>query len=210
MSLPATLTLPYGTQHERQHVLLSLPPGDARAPLLVFIHGGAWRSNAASDHARLAAHLATHGVAVALVEYRLSTSDGGAVRHPQHAQDASDALSFLLRSGDEAWRSRIDPRNTVVAGHSVGVHMCLSMALCAEAASVGKGEVERMPGLPERSQIKAWVGIVSAPPDIASSSTDTRAGGHLRHRRDAACLSVIRLLCGAGLWRTAAGLRPGH
>lgn len=50
---------------------LYIPPGANRqTPLLVFIHGGAWRSEDKADHAVLAKGLANRGFPVATTNYR--------------------------------------------------------------------------------------------------------------------------------------------
>ncbi|MFF6997686.1 alpha/beta hydrolase family protein [Streptomyces sp. NPDC008313] len=106
--------------------------GDAPAPLVVLLHGGAWR--AAYDRLHVtpfADFLARRGFAVANVEYRRGTTvpaQGGtgpvAGRFPETFDDvaaAFDALPGLVRRAVP----RADPRRTVATGHSAGGHLAL-------------------------------------------------------------------------------------
>ncbi|KAI0748259.1 alpha/beta-hydrolase [Daedaleopsis nitida] len=65
------------------------------APLVVFVHGGAWRSEDKADHAQLARSLVglTH-CPVAVPNYRLTTPQDP-VEHPAHASDVLRFLHFL-------------------------------------------------------------------------------------------------------------------
>lgn len=103
----------------------------APAPLVVVLHGGAWR--APYDRAHItpfADFLARRGFAVANVEYRRGSSipaqGGGPVagRWPETFDDvaaAFDALPALARE----YLPAADTRRTVVTGHSAGGHLAL-------------------------------------------------------------------------------------
>ncbi|MFJ9244671.1 alpha/beta hydrolase [Streptomyces sp. NPDC101776] len=103
-------------------------PGEA-APLVVVLHGGAWR--APYDRAHItpfADFLARRGFAVANVEYRRGTEGaaGGPVagRWPDTFDDVAAALDALPALVREAL-PQADPRRTVVTGHSAGGHLAL-------------------------------------------------------------------------------------
>ncbi|MES9520839.1 alpha/beta hydrolase [Streptomyces capoamus] len=105
------------------------------APLVVVLHGGAWRARYDRRHITpFAGHLARRGFAVANVEYRrggLGGAEGAAAdgtppagRWPDTFDDvaaALDALPALVRAA----LPQADPRRTVLTGHSAGGHLAL-------------------------------------------------------------------------------------
>lgn len=101
--------------------VLDLYPTAARnAPLLVFIHGGYWRSLDKQDFSFLAPAFVDAGVAVAMPNYGLApaTSIEDMVRQMLRA------LAWLYRTGPQLG---IDARRIVVAGHSAGAHLAAMM-----------------------------------------------------------------------------------
>jgi len=100
---------------------LDLYPVAARnAPLLVFIHGGYWRSLDKQDFSFLVPAFADAGVAVAMPNYGLApaTSIESMVRQMLRA------LTWLHRTVPQLG---IDARRIVVAGHSAGAHLAAMM-----------------------------------------------------------------------------------
>jgi acetyl esterase/lipase len=105
-------------------------PG-ALAPLVVVLHGGAWRAPYDRRHiSPFADFLARRGFAVASVEYRRGSAipaQGGspvAGRWPETFDDvaaALDALPALVRQ----CLPGADPRRMVITGHSAGGHLAL-------------------------------------------------------------------------------------
>ncbi|MEW2073789.1 alpha/beta hydrolase [Streptomyces sp. NPDC013433] len=100
------------------------------APVVVVLHGGAWRASYDRRHiSPFAAFLAGRGFAVANVEYRRGTGESGggdpvAGRWPDTFDDvaaALDALPALVREHVP----RADPRRVVLTGHSAGGHLAL-------------------------------------------------------------------------------------
>jgi arylformamidase len=93
--------------------------GDA-APLIVFIHGGYWRSLDKSDFSWLAPPYVQHGIAVALLNYGLAPQ----TQMEEIVRQQLRALAWLYRNGD---RLGFDPERIVVAGHSAGAHLTAMM-----------------------------------------------------------------------------------
>jgi kynurenine formamidase len=94
-------------------------------PLFIYIHGGAWISGDKRQYAPLGLSLSAQGVAVAIINYRLSDSGEGEVRHPAHAQDAAQAVAFLRKRATEYG---YDAGRIFVGGHSAGAHMSALLA----------------------------------------------------------------------------------
>nr|WBO79386.1 alpha/beta hydrolase [Streptomyces sp. SBE_14.2] len=120
-------TAAYG-DHPDQVIDFYAPRTDTPlAPLVVVLHGGAWRAPYDRRHiSPFADFLARRGFAVASVEYRRGAEGSAdtAGRWPETFDDvaaALDALPALVREH----LVRADPRRTVVTGHSAGGHLAL-------------------------------------------------------------------------------------
>ncbi|MFF8992451.1 alpha/beta hydrolase [Streptomyces sp. NPDC014983] len=125
-------TAPYGP-HPDQVVDFYAPrtAEGAPAPLVVLLHGGAWRARYDRRHVTpLADFLARKGFAVANVEYRRggeSPAEGRtppAGRWPDTFDDVAAALDALPALAREAVPGA-DVRRTVLTGHSAGGHLAL-------------------------------------------------------------------------------------
>lgn len=104
-------------------------PAANKPPLVVWIHGGAWRKGTKNNTPL--AWLAAEGFAVASIDYRLT----GDAKFPAQIHDAKGAIRWLRAHADE---HGYDPRNMAVAGSSAGGHL---------AALVGtSGGVEPLEG----------------------------------------------------------------
>lgn len=123
-------TAAYGDDPD-QLIDFHLPRGEGGpgpAPVVVVLHGGAWRAPYDRRHiSPFAAFLAGRGFAVASVEYRRGDAGGGgtiAGRWPDTFDDvaaAMDALPGLIREH----LPQADPRRIVLTGHSAGGHLAL-------------------------------------------------------------------------------------
>ncbi|WP_433830432.1 alpha/beta fold hydrolase [Actinoplanes sp. CA-015351] len=100
------------------------PAGDDKRPLIVWIHGGAWRkgSNKGEAVAQVPDHLVKAGYAVARVTYRLS----GEARFPAQLHDVKAAVRWLRQHATELG---VDPARFGVWGESAGGHLAAMVAL---------------------------------------------------------------------------------
>lgn len=96
------------------------PASRGGAPLLVFIHGGWWRSLDKSDFSFIAPAYTRAGFNVALTNYTLApqASIADIVRQQLHA------LAWLYRHAEQY---DFDRERIVVAGHSAGAHLAAMM-----------------------------------------------------------------------------------
>jgi arylformamidase len=93
---------------------------NAGAPLLIFIHGGWWRSLDKRDFSFLAPAFAAAGVSLALVNYSLAPK-----------ATIEEIVRQMLRACAWCWRNAAglgaDPARIHVAGHSAGAHLAAMM-----------------------------------------------------------------------------------
>lgn len=144
---------------------LSLCVASADAPLVVFVHGGAWRDGAVENHMRFAQRLSTHATtpcSVALLSYRLSVPEKGSAVHPDHLRDVYDGLRYLIvgRPASVA-RHEYSPRRIVVVGHSVGAWFASAICFSPPDALGSSSDAVAMPTLFDvravRARVSAWV-----------------------------------------------------
>jgi len=102
---------------------LYVPPGAGPFPLVVWIHGGAWKGGDKNQEGPdLALRWGPSGIAVAAVDYRFFV-DGS---FPGMFQDCIDAVAFL-RAHAAAYR--LDPSRIGVMGISAGAHIAGVVAM---------------------------------------------------------------------------------
>jgi arylformamidase len=122
--------IPYGPDED--HTLdLYLPPGAAGpVPVLMFIHGGFWRSLRAAQFSFLAPAFVDHGVALAVIDYPLIPR----VRMQEVVQACRLALGHLHRQADDLG---LDRARIAVAGNSAGGHLVAELMDTAWMAGMG-------------------------------------------------------------------------
>jgi acetyl esterase/lipase len=93
---------------------LHLPKAALHSLLIVWVHGGAWRSGSKTD---MPLHgLVDEGYAIASVDYRLSTE----AKFPAQIHDIKAAIRFLRKHCTD-WN--VGAERIVVAGNSAGGHL---------------------------------------------------------------------------------------
>ncbi len=132
--LDVELDVPYGD--DRMETMdIFRPKGEARA-LLMFIHGGYWRSLDKKDHSFVARPFVEAGAAVANINYSLCPS----VRIEDIVLQCLKAGAWLYRNAAEVGA----PRNRIfVAGHSAGGHLT-AMCLAAQWPRYSRGLPEKV------------------------------------------------------------------
>ncbi len=116
-----TLDVPYGDS--AMEMLDIFPASQVKAPVLVFIHGGYWRSLDKSDHSLLAPAFTSQGACVVMPNYALCP----AVTIPEIAQQTRHALAWVWRN---VARQGGDPSRITVVGHSAGGHLAAMLLAC--------------------------------------------------------------------------------
>ena len=120
-SQPCSLDLAYGqSSGEKLDIFPAAKPG---APVLVFIHGGSWRSLDKADHSYIAPAFTAAGACVVVPNYDLCP----AVTIPEITLQMVKALAWVYRNIE---RFGGDPKRITVAGHSAGGHLAAMLMCC--------------------------------------------------------------------------------
>lgn len=115
-SAPGGRSMAYGK--DALQTLDFWPGATAKAPLILFVHGGGWKRGS-KDNATGAAKVSHYnglGYAFASINYRLVPD----ATVEQQAQDVADALAYLR---GQAPALGVDPNRIVLMGHSAGAHL---------------------------------------------------------------------------------------
>jgi acetyl esterase/lipase len=168
--------------HERQKLDLFLPERKAEGPLpvIVWIHGGAWREG--DKWPCLADRFPTRGYAVASINYRLS----GDAPFPAAIEDCKAAVRWLR---GHARDYNLDPERIGVWGASAGGHLAALLGTSGDVKELeGKGG-----NLDQSSRVQAvvdWYGPtdflqMGGWHDRAASPESRFIGGALQEHKEA-------------------------
>ena len=141
-SQPCVLDVAYGTgAGETLDIFPSARPAAAGAPVLVFIHGGYWRSLDKADHSFIAPPFNQSGMCVVVVNYALCPGTPQApVNIPHIVRQMEKALDWVWRHIGEHGG---DPARITVAGHSAGGHLA-ALLLTSVWPLIGQGLPDRL------------------------------------------------------------------
>lgn len=122
------INIPYAGDTLKKHLLdIYLPPkAKGKIPLVIWIHGGAWRQNdkfADMDYMKsMINSLIENNYAIASIDYRFSTT----AVFPAQLQDCNAAIDFLYKNAD---KYKIDKDRFALMGFSAGAHLASMVGL---------------------------------------------------------------------------------
>jgi acetyl esterase/lipase len=128
-----------GSRALRMHLVKPKSPPPGLMPVVVYIHGGAWRSGSKEGGLPLLKDLARKGYFGASIEYRFSAE----AKFPAQIEDCKCAIRFLR---EKATEYKLDPDRVGVWGSSAGGYLAALLG-----TSGGVKELEGSGGWPERS-----------------------------------------------------------
>ena len=99
-----------------------VPKGKTNAPVLFFVHGGAWKSGDRSNYVPLGNRYAREGVITVVPSYRLAPKHP----HPAQIEDVAAAFAWTVRHIAEYGG---DTNRIYAAGHSAGGHLVALLGL---------------------------------------------------------------------------------
>jgi acetyl esterase/lipase len=91
------------------------------APLIIFIHGGAWKKGNKQDYLVYLASYAQKGYVTATIQYRLTD----VAKYPAQLHDVEDAVRWLKFNAD---KYHIDASKVALVGGSAGGHLAMMNA----------------------------------------------------------------------------------
>lgn len=91
------------------------------APLIIFIHGGAWKKGDKHDYLVYLTSYAEKGYVTATIQYRFA----GSAKYPAQLLDVQSAVVWLKQHADEY---HIDPNKVALVGGSAGGHLAMMNA----------------------------------------------------------------------------------
>lgn len=121
---------------------LFVPAATKPVPLVIWVHGGAWR--AGSKNRVPVKGLLDHGLAIASVDYRLSP----VARFPAQIHDIKAAIRFLRAHSTQYG---VDPEHFFVAGASAGGHLAALVGVSNDHVQL-EGQVGDYPETSSRVQ----------------------------------------------------------
>ena len=101
---------------ERHTLDLYTPKGKKDFPVVLFVHGGSWKSGSKNLYAALGESLAKDGIGCVICNYRLSP----AVRHPAHVEDVAKAFAWTSENVGKYGGKK---EQLFLCGHSAGGHL---------------------------------------------------------------------------------------
>jgi len=128
------------------------PESAKKAPVLVFVHGGAWVRGDRRQYPFLANRFASEGYVVVVPSYRLSPK----FVHPAHIEDAASAVAWTFKNVASYGG---DPKRIVVAGHSAGGHLVSLLATDPQWLKAHDLEPKRLRGVIGLSGVYDFTGI---------------------------------------------------
>jgi len=152
-------------------------PDDAPLPVLVFAHGGGWRSGDPAGYGFIARAFVPEGFIVVLAGYRLG-EDG---IYPGMLEDTANAIAW---THEEIASFGGDPDRIVIAGHSAGAYNVVQIAL--EEQWLGRRGLST-------SDISGVIGM-AGPYDFAPFDSDSTiaAFGHVEDAASTQPISFVR------------------
>jgi acetyl esterase/lipase len=106
---------------ERHKLDVYCPKGEKDFPVILFVHGGTWKSGNKNLYVGIGESFAKAGVGVVVTNYRLSP----AVQHPAHVEDVAKAFAWTHDHIGEYGGSK---EKLFACGHSAGGHLVSLLA----------------------------------------------------------------------------------
>ncbi|MGJ8724785.1 MAG: alpha/beta hydrolase fold domain-containing protein [Roseibacillus sp.] len=122
-----------GEGNQRQMMDFYLPENEEDLPVILWVHGGAWKSGNRGGINRVKSFLEDGRYAVVSIGYRLTDE----AQWPAQIHDCKAAVRFVRANG---WKYGLDPERIAVVGSSAGGHLVAMLGLTGGDAEL-EGEL---------------------------------------------------------------------
>jgi acetyl esterase/lipase len=129
------------------------PKGMSSAPVLIAVHGGGWQVGNRKFYTHWGNYLASNGIAVFAIEYRLMKP--GVKTYPGAVYDTKAAIQYVRAKAAELG---VDPERVGLVGDSAGAHLSALVALAGEEP-LYSSEYRSDPNASVSAKVKAVVGF---------------------------------------------------
>ena len=153
-----------------------MPKGQSNAPVLFFVHGGAWKSGDRSNYVPLGNRYAREGVITVVPSYRLAPKHP----HPAQIEDVAAAFAWTVRHIAEYGG---DTNRIYAAGHSAGGHLVALLSLDGDYLAKYQLSPKVLRG------VLAWSGVYNL---ATGESQESVFGKEMQGRRAASPLFYVK------------------
>jgi len=153
-----------------------VPKGKTHAPVLFFVHGGAWKSGDRSNYVPLGNRYALAGLVTVVPSYRLAPKHP----HPAQIEDVAAAFAWTVRHIAQYGG---DTNRIYAAGHSAGGHLVALLSLDGEYLAKYQLSPQALRG------VLAWSGVYNL---TAGESQESVFGKDPQMRRAASPLFYVK------------------
>lgn len=167
---PGSDEVAYGDD-PRQVLDVTLPRGLQAAPVLVLIHGGAFKTGDKSD-LTVPVDILQAGIAVVRLNYRLSSSQPW----PAQGEDCLAAIVHLQRNGAALG---LDPSRMVILGQSAGAFLAVSTALSLVEVGLPPRGVVSLYGPMDFSTMDGDMATLGRVPELGATNAPDSAESRL-------------------------------
>ena len=108
----------------RHKLDIFIPQGQKNYPVLLFVHGGTWKSGSKSYYAPLGKTFASYGIGTVLINYRLSKEENE-IKYSDQIADVAQAFAWVKKN---IAKYGGDGDDLFVSGHSAGGHLAALLA----------------------------------------------------------------------------------
>ncbi len=152
---PTKAGITYSTTNQTPLLLdLYIPEDQAgAAPLVVWVHGGAWRAGTRTQVP--IKDLLKHGLAIASIDYRLS----GDAAFPAQLHDINQSIAYLRHHAADLG---LDPKRFAIAGSSAGGHLAALAGVSSDVVELLPPSADDTPISPKTLRVSAIVSLFGA------------------------------------------------